>query len=87
MEVVEAEFEILRIPEAVSLPFEGFDLVYESFHSPRGNAMLEVAEKFSPVCSKCLTDPYECLASGSDGVFAPYGEELLSFFAIILFPE
>jgi hypothetical protein len=57
MEVVEAEFEILRILEAVSLPFEGFDLVYEPF-CLGGNAMLEVAEKSSPVNSKCLTDQH-----------------------------
>ena len=78
MEMVETEFEILRISEPVSLPFEGLDLVYEALHCSTGDPMLEVVEQATPVGPKSFADPYECLDSGVHGVFAPHGEELLA---------
>jgi hypothetical protein len=41
MQVVETEFEILRISKPVSLPFEGLDFVDEALHCSTGDAMLE----------------------------------------------
>jgi hypothetical protein len=45
MEVVETEFEILRISKPVSLPFEGLDFVYETHGAPSQSVEIEVAEK------------------------------------------
>ena len=87
MEVIEAEFEIRRISKPISLPFEGLDFIDEALHCSAGDVVLEVAEKSSPVGSKCLADPYERFDTGGHGVFAPHGEELLALLAIILFPE
>ena len=87
MEMVETEFELCRIPKPVSLPFEGLDFVYEALPCSAGNAMIEVAEKSSPVGSKCFADSYECLDSGVHGLLAPHGKELLGLIAVFLFPE
>ena len=64
MEVVETEFEILRISKSVSLPFEGLDFVYETLDGPAGDAMLEVVEKSSPVGPEGLAHSFERLDSG-----------------------
>jgi hypothetical protein len=45
MQVVETEFEILRISKPVSLPFEGLDFVYETLDgTPSQSVETEVAE-------------------------------------------
>ncbi len=41
MKMVEPQFEIFRIPESVSLPSEGLDLVDQAFDGPAGDAMIE----------------------------------------------
>ena len=87
MEVVETEFEILRISKPVCLPFERLDLVYEALHGATGDTMLEVIEQAGPVGSKGLAHPFERLDSGVHRVTAPYGKELLGLFVFILFPE
>jgi hypothetical protein len=87
MEVVETEFEILRISKPVSLPFEGLDFVYETLHGPAGYAMLEVVEESSPVGPEGLAHSFECLDSGLHGVSAPHGKKLLGLFVVLLLPE
>jgi len=42
--MVKSEFEIFQIPEAVSLSFQGFDFVIDSFDLGGGDAMLEVIQ-------------------------------------------
>ena len=49
MEVVETEFEILRISKPVSLPFGSLHLVYEAIYSSTGDPVLEVVEQACPV--------------------------------------
>ena len=49
MKVVEPQFKILRIPEPVSLPFEGFDFVDQALDGAAGDAMIEVVEKSGAV--------------------------------------
>ena len=87
MQVVETEFEILRISKPVSLPFEGLDFVYETLDGAAGDAMLEVVEKSGPVGSEGLANSFERLDSGLHGVSAPHGKELFGLFAALLFPK
>ena len=88
MELVETEFEILRISKPVGLTFDGLDFVYEALHrSPSQSADIEVVEKSDPVGAKGLAGPYECLYPGVHGIAAPYGRELLCLFVVIFFPK
>jgi hypothetical protein len=87
MEVVETEFEILRISKPVSLPFDGFDFVYEALDGTACDAMLEVVEKSSPVGSEGLAHSFERLDSGVHGVSAPHCKELFGLFAVLFLPE
>jgi hypothetical protein len=87
MEVVETEFEILRISKPVSLLFERLDFVYETIDGPAGDAMLEVVEKSSPVGPEGLAHPFERLESGLHGVSAPHGKEFFGVFVVLLLPE
>ncbi len=64
MKVVETEFEILRISEPVSLPFEGLDFVYQTLDGAAGDAMIEVVEKSSSIGPKGLAHSFERLDSG-----------------------
>ena len=87
MKMVEPEFEIFRISKPVSLPFDGFDLVYEALHGSTGDSVLEIVEQASPVASESFADPCQGLYSGVHGVTAPYGKELLGLFVVNPFPE
>ena len=42
--MIESQFKIVQIPEAVSLSFQGFDFVIDSFDLGGGDAMLEVIQ-------------------------------------------
>jgi hypothetical protein len=88
MEVVETEFEILRISKPVSLPFDGLDFVYETLDGTTSQSVeIEVVEKSSPVGSEGLAHSFERLDSGVHGVSAPHCKELFGLFAVLFPPE
>ncbi len=56
VKMVEPQFEILRIPEAVSLPFEGFDFVDQALDGAACDAVIEVVEKTGAIRGKSLSN-------------------------------
>ena len=73
MEVVEPQFEILRISEPVSLPFESLDFVYQPLYGSAGDAMIEVVEKSSAVDCKGPSDSFEGFDPRVHRIPAPNG--------------
>jgi len=61
MKMVEPQFEVLSIPEPVSLPFESFDFVDQALDGATGDAVIEVVEKAGAVGSKSLSHSLEGL--------------------------
>ena len=61
MKVIEPQFEVLSIPESVSLSFESFDFVDQTLDSATGDAMVEVIEKTCAVGGKSLPHSFEGL--------------------------
>ena len=59
--MVEPQFEILRIPEPVSLPFEGFDFIDQALDGAACDAMIEVVQKAGAIRSKGLSNFLEGL--------------------------
>jgi len=55
MQVVEPQFEVLGIPEPVSLSFESFDFVDQTLDGATGDSMIEVVEKSGAVRGKGLS--------------------------------
>lgn len=87
MQVIEPPLEVLRVPEAVSLPFECLDFVDKALDGPAGDAMLEVIVQSGSVGAKGPPDPFECLDPRVHCIAAPDGEKLLRLFAVVQFPE
>jgi hypothetical protein len=61
VQVVEPQFEVLSIPELVSLSFESFDFVDQTLDGVTGDAMIEVVEKSGAVRGKGLSHSFEDL--------------------------
>ena len=61
MQVVEPQFEVLSIPEPVSLSFESFYFVDQALDGATGDAMIEVVEKTGAVRGKGLSHSLEGL--------------------------
>jgi hypothetical protein len=56
MEMVEPEFKILHISEAIGLPFEGLYFVYQALYGTACNAMLEIGQQASSIRSQSFGD-------------------------------
>jgi len=73
MQVVEAQFEVLSIPEPVSLPFESLDFVNQALDGAAGDAVIEVVEEACAVRSKGFPHSLERLDPRAHGIPAPDG--------------
>jgi len=87
MKVVELEFKILRIPEPVSLPFEGLDFVDQALDGATGDAMVKEVEKSAAVPGKGLAHFLEDLDPRVHRIPTPDAQKLLGLFEIGPFPE
>ena len=73
--MVQSELEIFLIPEPVSLPFEGFDLVVDPFDHGTGDRVLEVVEQAGAIGSQGLGDSGQVFDSGLECVSTPGFQE------------
>ena len=74
MQVVESQFEILRISKTVGLPLEGFYFVDQTLDYPADDAMLEVILKSCSPGREGFANPFERLDPGGHGIMLPHGE-------------
>ena len=71
MEMVQSKLEIFLIPESVSHPFEGFDLVVDPFDHGAGDGMLEIVEQAGAIRREGLGDLGQVFDSGLECVSTP----------------
>ena len=85
--MVQSELEIFRIPESISLPFQGFDFVVDAFDYGAGDGMPEVIEQPAPIAGQGLGDLGQVFDSGSERICTPSLQECPGRSEVLLFPE
>jgi hypothetical protein len=75
--MVETQFKIVHVPEAIGLSFEDLDLVVGPLHSGTGDAVVEIVEQSGSVTGERFCYSCKRFDSGVHGVFDPYLKEAL----------
>ena len=71
VQVIESEFEISHVSKPVSLPFEGFDFVVDSFHETTRDAVVVIVQEPMTVVHEGGGDLFEFLDAGLFSIRAP----------------
>ena len=87
VQVIESKLEIGHVTKPVSLPFEGFDFVVDSFYEATRDAVEVVVQEPMTVVHECGGELLQFLDPGVVRIRTPCIEERDGLINGVLFPE